>query len=305
MIYRSWNQVSMKETTAQILPNLDAMHEDIRRLATNLNVKLQALQQTFENSSQQIQVRGIANLKDFAQSAATVLSCASTISRGDVETDSVFDINSELGDFDWYQSGASTATLSWIYSQTGDCFLFESGERGSIQIDQAGNGTSTSTGMESQASASLASTLGFSAAEVERRNPVVERPTLIAPDSLPNPVVPIARSGPPEDSKLVSVSGVTENSSPARPVLQDQPNGTGDNVSKQAVVASPRSSHRRNIGSLVRFFSVSRGTGKKPASNKRTEPKPSKYRDNYGWAEVRKKFVFVGDGACGKTCFLM
>jgi len=121
----SWNQVSIQESNSKILPNLDAMHSDIRRLATNLEVKLNGLQQMFSGTDQQDQKNAVKNLREFVQSAATVLSSSSTILSGD--QDDVFredtdDFRSDFGD--WFRSDANASTVDWIYTITGETLLF-------------------------------------------------------------------------------------------------------------------------------------------------------------------------------------
>ncbi|KAF4214229.1 hypothetical protein CNMCM8980_006914 [Aspergillus fumigatiaffinis] len=87
IILESWHQVSIQESTSKILPSLNAMHSDIRRLATNLDIKLHGLQNMFLGSNQQKQMAGVEHLKEFIHSAATVLSSASTITSNDKEGD--------------------------------------------------------------------------------------------------------------------------------------------------------------------------------------------------------------------------
>jgi hypothetical protein len=127
IVWPSWNQVSIQESTSKILPNLDAMHSDIRHLATNLDVKLHGLQQMFSGSNQQSQIDSVNHLKEFVQSAATVLSSTSTVLSADEaeenHSEDGDDFRSDFGD--WFKTEMNVATLDWIYSTNGGESIFD------------------------------------------------------------------------------------------------------------------------------------------------------------------------------------
>ena len=105
---------SIHESTTRILPNLQLMHDDIRRLATNLDVKLQAMQEASVASKQDNQIDSINNLKQTVRSAATVLSSTSTAASLDDQRKSqeIDDVSSETGN-----GVAIESTTSWIKLQ--------------------------------------------------------------------------------------------------------------------------------------------------------------------------------------------
>lgn len=114
MCVHRWNSFSIQETTSKILPNLDVLQDDIRRLATNLDVKLQAMQLASVASNQQDQINSVNNLQSCVRSAATVLSSASTMASYQQDASyEVDDVTSEIGR-DWFQTGTVEATKSWV-----------------------------------------------------------------------------------------------------------------------------------------------------------------------------------------------
>ena len=91
------------------------MHAELRRLATNLDVKLQAMQEMSLASNKQAQIDLVNNLKDCVCSAATVVSSASTTASAiDQETPQEIDEFTAEIETAWFQAeiGATDATQS-------------------------------------------------------------------------------------------------------------------------------------------------------------------------------------------------
>lgn len=74
-----WNQVSYNKATEQILPNLSELHQDVRRIALEMNQRIESLQAMVVTKHEEQQVLAMANLRDCVKSAATIVSSASTV----------------------------------------------------------------------------------------------------------------------------------------------------------------------------------------------------------------------------------
>ncbi|RMZ86381.1 hypothetical protein DV736_g6390, partial [Chaetothyriales sp. CBS 134916] len=65
-----WNTMSIKDTTCKVLPSMEALDQNIDRLASNLEVKLQGLLNLFSSPEQQPRKDAIERLNVFVKSAA-------------------------------------------------------------------------------------------------------------------------------------------------------------------------------------------------------------------------------------------
>jgi hypothetical protein len=101
-----WNQITFKESVDKILPNLDDIRLDIRRLAFRLNDGVSLLERTKSDAGNQYQMAVLVNLRNCARSAATIVSSASTI----------FEVNHP------------DCMSVWNGSEFGDCFPNEQNE---------------------------------------------------------------------------------------------------------------------------------------------------------------------------------
>ena len=91
------------------------MHNNIRRLATNLDIKLQAMQQISVASKQQSQIDSVNNLKQCVRSAATILSSTSTMTsmHDQDQEQEIDDAALEIG-----VALSSEDTVSWVSQQS-------------------------------------------------------------------------------------------------------------------------------------------------------------------------------------------
>jgi len=98
------------------LPNLDELHDSIRRIAFDINARMLVLQTLVESSSKTEQVQALTNLRNCVQSAATVVSSASTTLG--IEQPDHFSVTygSEFGDC--FPSQPSATILRWVSSNT-------------------------------------------------------------------------------------------------------------------------------------------------------------------------------------------
>ena len=121
VIYHRWSSLSVQVSTAQMLPNLAAIQTDMRRLATNLDIKLQAIEELSKTSDKEAQSRKVTNLKNCVRSAATVLSSASTVaSMHEQDPSQVIDDHMSEIESVWIQPEALEATRSWVSKQAKD-----------------------------------------------------------------------------------------------------------------------------------------------------------------------------------------
>jgi hypothetical protein len=266
------------------------MHSDIRRLATNLDVKLHGLQQMFSGSNQQSQIDGVKHLKEFVQSAATVLSSTSTVLSADEPEDEHpedgDDFRSDFGD--WFKTEVNVSTLDWIYSTNRSTFIFDLSQ--------------TQTSAQPLAETS--------------HSPRDQRPSSLSPtptanqlsqEALSNLNLSKSREIQPKVSSPRLKDKKKEGERPTSnidlvPVLPSSPSYS--RTKSPELPLSPVSRPKENRRSLTRLFSRKSS----PYEKSEEEPKPKKlplFRKSQGAAEIRRKCVFVGDGACGKTCFLM
>ncbi|KAK3050462.1 hypothetical protein LTR09_008373 [Extremus antarcticus] len=73
------NQLSYsKSTEMKVLPSLNELHDDVRRIALDLNQRIESLQATVYTPQDQRQVTAMSNLLDCVRSAASTISSAST-----------------------------------------------------------------------------------------------------------------------------------------------------------------------------------------------------------------------------------
>lgn len=112
-----WNQMSYQKTADQVLPNLSDLHDDVRRIALDLNQRIEALQSMVSSQQDEIQVVAMQNLRDCVRSAASTISSATTIvaSRGGTDQN----LPSSSSDFgDVFPVQYNVAMRRWVESNT-------------------------------------------------------------------------------------------------------------------------------------------------------------------------------------------
>jgi hypothetical protein len=284
----------VKSDTTKILSNSEAIHRDLTQLATNLDVKLKGLEVLFQGKQEQGGVDEVSRMRDCVQSAATVISTTSVMSIGDLEEadDDDSDNKSELQD--WLRMQNSELTLQWV----------ESGDSGSSSPNSL-----VPKGFADSIDALLNPSTSSNAIDLAPSVTSVSEVTLTTPStrrkSLFRSKVDLGRSlstfslgsryskpnGKSTTSLSKSRSGSTQLS------LQNIPepdSGVEEDDKPRARSKGPRS--------LANLFRTRR---KPPQGERETKIKGDKVRESEVGAEIRRKVVFVGDGAAGKTCFLM
>lgn len=285
------------------------MHQDIRKLATNLNVKLQALQVTSHNNHQQAQIDSVNNLKECIQSAASVLSSASTVLSEDQEelSGENVDFMSDFGDL--FDREFSQSTLDWIYSTPTDYVpnnLIDTMPR-RLMIEDSFSWGKNSADMPTRADITSHS-MTLSTPSVTQYDQSItsfrDRTTgMFSPESSigklsmsetvsPSDSMALTRTGTSPLSNVISnqtarqQTGIADTHDPIAKTSQQGSKGKVHSPPKETTRPAPKEKRL----SFTRLFS------KKPA-------KP-KMREN-PVTGMRWKAVFVGDGASGKTCFLV
>ncbi|GFF31113.1 GTP-binding protein rhoA [Aspergillus lentulus] len=299
-----WHQVSIQESTSKILPSLNAMHSDIRRLATNLDIKLHGLQNMFNGSNQQKQMAGVENLKEFIHSAATVLSSASTITSNDKEGD---DALSEYADDFWPDFNAdwfrTKTNLDWVSSTRGKSLTFE---LGNTSFQEPLTTSSDAPGGLPEVSPSPTQPL----IHLTRKGSGHWFDRLIPSSRERQPTVFNLGTQNSDHYQLkdetVGIEKPAEDSYLSRPVPPSlsTPAHQQSKTSKQNLTPLFAFPSREKRQSLIQLF------WSKASANKRSTPKARRELavtedQGHKQSRTRMKFVFVGDGACGKTCLLI
>ena len=256
---------------------MNEMHQDIRRLATNLDVKLTAVQELFINSQEQAHAEAVNNLKNCVRSAATVLS-----SVGPVAPDEMQEAEIETVDCASEVTGRSSfealdSTLRWVYSVS----------RVSPQprIDQVDNVLNSSNSQ----------LLNHSQRQSAEVQPADKSPTLSYTGEDNNPMSgsplrvnkSLSEETPRSTPRELDIKHSKESSSPQSLPLPEKTTPISHRPKSRSSWFRSQSSHNR--------------------SSLRSENKPKQSLEKAQVPVNRLqalKFVFVGDGACGKTCFL-
>lgn len=107
------HQMTLQKSTDQLLPSLDSLHQEIRRLATNMNQQVEVLQEAVQSKQTLADLVVINNLRDCVRSAATIVSSASTtIASQDPDEQKSIIPRSDFGDL--FPSHKSAAVQQWI-----------------------------------------------------------------------------------------------------------------------------------------------------------------------------------------------
>ncbi len=109
-----WNSVSAQKSAVKVLPGLDAIHQEIRRLATNVDIKIQAMQDLMIGAHESSTIRTAERLKSCISSAASVLSSASMAMLEVLEQDEGGSIGGDLA------AGDVAAVLAWIQNNASE-----------------------------------------------------------------------------------------------------------------------------------------------------------------------------------------
>jgi hypothetical protein len=271
---RSFQQTTIKEDTSKILRSSDNIYHDLNRLATNLNVKLAALETILKDrnksSGTSTDIVSVKHLQRCVRTAATMVTSASTAIMGDEmreRDEESWDVASEL---EWLQDAFADhtdLTLNWVASQSAEHPV----PNASLVRD---NGT------YNRLITSIDQTPPFSMVDPADR-----------------PVATLRE-------RYRAIENVTDDSSSTDTGDEDQT--TNIPINTEATLPKTSRKGRRN-------FSLSRLLSPRPKEvvetpNLSTSESRSLCMNNLLITEsgqVRIKFTLVGDGACGKTCFLM
>ena len=138
-MYR-WNQVTFRESTDKILPNLDDIQQAIRRIALDINARIASLQNVIESKSSDHELHSLSNLKNCVKSAASIVSSASTTLSVDRSDRMSVAYESDFGDC--FPPEPGETMLRWISSNTVYEFEEERDTASSLSGPKAASGKS-------------------------------------------------------------------------------------------------------------------------------------------------------------------
>jgi small GTP-binding protein len=114
-----WNQMSYQRTADEVLPNLANLHNDVRRIASDLNGRIDTLQAMVSSQQDQTQVNAMSNLRECVRAAASTISSATTIITSTLERDG--DHTVAASDFgDCFPPQHNLAMRRWMDARTVD-----------------------------------------------------------------------------------------------------------------------------------------------------------------------------------------
>ncbi|KAK2592723.1 hypothetical protein QQS21_009566 [Conoideocrella luteorostrata] len=269
-----FQQTMIREDTTNLLRRSETLHQDLSRLAANLDVKLTALESMVGAKQRPNSNASVRHLKDCVQSAAKIVSSASTVMSekvGDSSGDN-WDFASEFGD--WFNSDLNDLTLRWIQSQEDD---------------------------------------SRSPAGIFDKRPSKWAPSPSPPEPVPSKIWIkefsddhdlgkkglMVDNGRPGDDKLAKSPVDTETPAPVTTTIS--PKGAA------AEKARRRKSKSLSVSSIFASRPKSRNADTESNSQKRRGNDAMVIKDLSvnSMGSVPIKFCFVGDGACGKTCFMI
>ncbi|KAF1926472.1 uncharacterized protein M421DRAFT_102513 [Didymella exigua CBS 183.55] len=117
-----WNQTTLQKSTDQIqekvIPDLNKLYDEFRTLGTTLNLKIEKLQSTVANQGYhaESELISMTNLKETVQSAANVVSTASTTLAPESSEKASVKYGSDFGDI--FKKESNEPMQRWISSNT-------------------------------------------------------------------------------------------------------------------------------------------------------------------------------------------
>jgi hypothetical protein len=305
----SFQQTSIKEDTSNILSSTDSLHHDLNRLATNLDIKLAALEIILQgrNNHDGTNSTSLKHLRNTVKTAGTVVTSASTAMMDDMRErdEEAWDNASERS---WTQNDDAThsdLTVDWVASQSA-----EQVSRTSLVSRE--NITDMRLRLQKLSSPVSPISTGSVTPEAWRNT----QPTVGAADEPPSirleestKVTEIVNTDDAKSRETQPITGTTNEPSLTNELpsirLEEDFKITEITTSDDTALLKPARSKRRN-------FSISQLFSARPKEDGKAQPKNGDSKnpmcmDGLHISDGRAfiKFTFVGDGACGKTCFLM
>ncbi|KAK4235593.1 hypothetical protein C8A03DRAFT_36541 [Achaetomium macrosporum] len=298
-----WNSVALQKATSNIAPDLEAIHQEIRRLATNVDVKIQAMQDLMIGSQDNKTGDTASKLRNCIHSAASVLSAASTIR----SEEALSDDGTTAQSLDWpllSSSGSQDDVMAWINSSTVDlslAFQRQLTPAGpSILVSSIDHRVESETSLRASSppqrqTSTQRSFASMASAEIPSRNaPVTSTLNATSSMNLHQPEEPPRLSAPlPECLPTSEAMGVSSQQQ-ATPVSEEA-------APQQTAITT---THKRSRSRLSRLFAVRWGSDS-PSAGPRSKAKKGRPQGVPQYAEYRRKLCFIGDGACGKTCLII
>jgi hypothetical protein len=249
------------------------MLEDLHRLAANVEVKLTALNMIL-NRRQETDNTSVIHLQRCVRTAATVVASASRV-RGDDIVDESMETSDVMSEFGWLMDdlAPSDLTLDWVAS-LGDG-------------RQASSRWNTLTGIPEPS----ANVTGSPSASQYTSSPS-------SPPAL-SPTHSHARQTSTSSFNLASPTMSTLSSPELGQLGDDDSQGSLSGEDETANINAVKKRRNFSLSSLL----SPRIKAKTVSRKKRLLCKDDLKINSAG--QIMTKWTFVGDGACGKTCFLM
>ena len=304
-----WNSVSVQNSTSNIMPRLDAVHQEIRRLATNVDIKIQTMQDLMIGAHESTTIKTAERLQSCIHSAASVLSSASTVMLGDVEVG-----GSISGDF---TASEYAAVLDWVHNNSSDSASSPAEPRWSTSADAMRMGNRGLSSPTSSIAPPVDDNVAVMASPAIVNSPSRHSTPASNLRSEPGsiqllPPAPISAAYAPNATVTNQVATlptvIPELQLPQPEPARDKDDQTGQqglrdaqntlDVADSPTTVTPYRSRSRSRSHLSRLFGFL-------ARDKRLGiPSDFSYTVNL-LRQYRRKLCFVGDGACGKTCLLV
>jgi len=276
------------------------MLQDVQRLSTNLSVKLHALQDMFTRTNNRPNLQTVEHLKECINSAMSVMISIESQSGDDSFNKSTGYETTESNGFAGPVTGYYETAEVGDKPQTSSTSLVLSENSTKPYINPRFQGI----GYETREAVSTQLVQQLSAKDISPR--VVQNGLMEVGSSSPLDVKqsPLITPGP--SSPVNSLMGSLEKVSSALPPIKSH------DAPQSNIVTSPSSKQQQQRRSF-QFWSrksIGKDTNSGVQSSFPIQKELEKKKRNTKFSQkakcdVRIKFVFVGDGACGKTSFIM
>jgi hypothetical protein len=296
------------------------MHQNIHRLAANLAVKLQALSDLFSSCDEQSQIDALTRLRVFVQSAATVLSSASTILEGNRERLSTADYSSDFGEL--FPMHSNETVQHWIDSQTTATsgMLEDAGVGRVIDLEDTESRQSIETVYHDACDRLQPGSLAQNAPSATEDDILQDSSINQTNDTSQNNKSGVTRSleEPPESQILKTLT----NGSAQTSIESIEPTCMGEDIATTKTRQSSSIRHHNKAKSVPGDKNVVFTTTSGKDEERSRVPSKGDYGQNYlepilkdakkykpkihrnSSRRYEMKFVLIGDGAVGKTALL-
>jgi hypothetical protein len=307
--------VSIKDSVDKTLPDLQRMDREVHRLAINIEVKLGALFELVLAADQQGQIDVLTRLRETVQSAARVLSSASTAFRETWGTSSAIDAQSNFEDL--FPNQNNEQVSQWVQSQPSMAMSSLNSDEAVPRREVEGNNSRNSgetvfydavATLESSPSTQIFSTIPLALSRESSREGESTRAGTKSSITSTNQ--------PPPGSTNASTPSIVMSNSPNQPV-KTKWRGYWKRPKKESLATEipNKVDYMATFDDYIRsietnFWRMSAEARQKHIDRLKAQHETAlKYYPKMHWDKTlgsyNVKFVIVGDGAVGKTVLLM